>query len=263
MAIQEDTDVTTRMLHQRLGNGATTMQHRMGNEDLLVETPRGPIGSPFECESRSGSRSGFGGGLYAWIVLEELLVDLGVLLPLGRQLIVDEDRLDGAHRFTRATVDALIRMDVEHRLALVDAIHGTDFHAGLVLDIDAGFRDHVRHSDLPITHMSYPAHARVRKPDYFYQLVPLVSSCRQTQDGPLASSERAEFRVESVPKRIAEEIEGEHGQADGQAGEQPHPRCLLGKFDGRSPQHQTPCRRRFLDAESEEGQRCFEQNGLP
>src|SRR5215471_8853351 len=136
------------------------------------------VGSPFDCKSRSSRCSGFGGRLDAGIVLEELLVDLGVLLPLGRQLIVDEDRLDGAHRLARAAVDALIRMDVEHRLALVDAVHGADFHAGLVLDIDAGFRDHVRHSDLPMTQLYCPAHARVRKPDYFYQLVPLVSSSR-------------------------------------------------------------------------------------
>src|SRR5262249_58020436 len=171
----------------------------------LAERPRGPIRGP-RSTARAGAvfRSGFGGGLDAWIVLEELLVDFGVLLPLGRQLIIDEDRLDRADRLARTAVDALIRMDVEHRLALVDAIHGTDFHAGLVLDIDAGFRDHVRHSDLPMTQLYCPAHARVRKPDYFYQLVPLVSSSRQTPDESLASSERAEFRVESVPKRIAE-----------------------------------------------------------
>src|SRR5215475_2319476 len=154
-------------------------------------------------------------------------------------------------------------MDVEHRLALVDAIHGADFHAGLVLDIDTGFRDHVRHSDLPMTQMYFPAHARVRKPDYFYQLVPLVSSSRRTPDASHASSERTEFGVESVPERIAEEIEREHGQADGEAREQPHPWRLLGELDCRSPQHQTPSRRWFLYAEAEEGQRCLEENGLP
>src|SRR5262245_15862223 len=103
-------------------------------------------------------------------------------------------------------------MDVEHRLALVDAVHGAELHAGLVFDIDAGFRDHVRHSYLPMTQMYFPAHALVRKPDYFYQLVPLVSSCRRTADASHASSERAEFGVESVPERIAEEIEREHSQ---------------------------------------------------
>src|SRR5262245_31502559 len=151
-----------------------------------------PSGSPFECESRSGIRSGFGGGLDAGIVLEELLVDVGVLLPLGRQLIIDEDRLDGADRFARTTVDALIRMDVEHRLALVDAIHGTDFHAGLVLDIDAGFRDHVRHSDLPMTQMYYPAHARVRKPRLLLPTCP--SGVKLSTDAGWGGSRRQSVR---------------------------------------------------------------------
>jgi hypothetical protein len=39
-------------------------------------------------------------------------------------------------------------MDVEHGLALVDAIHGADLDAGLVFHVDAGFRDDVRHYSL-------------------------------------------------------------------------------------------------------------------
>jgi hypothetical protein len=36
-------------------------------------------------------------------------------------------------------------MDVELILALVDAVHWTDIHAGAVLDSDTGFRDDVGH----------------------------------------------------------------------------------------------------------------------
>src|SRR5262249_36378526 len=55
--------------------------------------------------------------LDARVVLEELLVDICVLLPLGRELVVDEDRLHRTHRLARPAIDALVRVDVEHRLA--------------------------------------------------------------------------------------------------------------------------------------------------
>src|SRR2546422_10618297 len=63
-----------------------------------------------------------GRGLDSRIVLEELLVQLDVALPLIGRLVFGEDRLHRAHRFARATVDALVRVDVEHRLAFIDAI---------------------------------------------------------------------------------------------------------------------------------------------
>src|SRR5215469_1625880 len=100
---------------------------------------------PVNSSKRQRPGSGLGGGLDAGIVLEELLVDVRVLLPLGGQFVVDEDGLDRADGLAGAAVDALIRMDVEHRVALVDAIHRADLDAGLVLDVDAGFRDHIRH----------------------------------------------------------------------------------------------------------------------
>src|SRR5947209_9850500 len=39
------------------------------------------------------------------------------------------DGIDGAFRFANATVDAFVRMDDEHVLALVEAVHGADFDA--------------------------------------------------------------------------------------------------------------------------------------
>src|SRR6267142_2777472 len=94
---------------------------------------------------------GLGGRLDSGIVLEELLVQLDEALPLIRRLVFREDRLDRAHGLTRAAVDALVRMDVEHRLAFVDAIHRTDLDAGLVLHVDARFSDDVRHQLLPLS----------------------------------------------------------------------------------------------------------------
>src|SRR5699024_5959535 len=55
------------------------------------------------------------------------------------------DRLDRAHRLAGAAVDALVGVDVEHALALVDAVHGTLLDAGQVLEVHTGLRDHVRH----------------------------------------------------------------------------------------------------------------------
>jgi hypothetical protein len=57
-------------------------------------------------------------------------------------------RLDGVHRAFRLahpTIDALVGMDDEHVLALVEAVHGTDFDAIHVLALDADFSDDVRH----------------------------------------------------------------------------------------------------------------------
>src|SRR6266851_7864540 len=39
------------------------------------------------------------------------------------------DSIDGAFRFANATVDAFVRMDDEHVLSLVEAVHGAHFDA--------------------------------------------------------------------------------------------------------------------------------------
>src|SRR6266403_574122 len=93
---------------------------------------------------------GLGGRLDSGIVLEELLVQLDEALPLIGCLVFGEDRLDRAHGLTSAAVDAFVRMDVEHRVAFVDAIHRTDLDTGLVLHVDARLGDDVRHQVLPL-----------------------------------------------------------------------------------------------------------------
>src|SRR5439155_10673257 len=55
-------------------------------------------------------------------ILEELVVGCGVVLPLGRYVVLVEDRLDRADRLARPAVHALVGVDVEHAVALIDAV---------------------------------------------------------------------------------------------------------------------------------------------
>src|SRR5215472_14822758 len=75
-------------------------------------------------------------------------------------------------------------------------------------------------------------------------------------------SERAQLRVERVAQRVAEEIEGEHGEADGEAGKDGHPRRRLREVHRRAAEHEAPRRGGLLDAEPEKGERGFEEDGL-
>src|SRR5664280_3768360 len=61
-------------------------------------------------------------------------VDADEGLPLGRESILGEDRLDRALRFAGAAVDALLGIDDEDAIGLVDAVDGADVDAGPVLD---------------------------------------------------------------------------------------------------------------------------------
>src|SRR5665811_1261285 len=59
--------------------------------------------------------------------------------------IRDRDGLDRADRLTGTTVDALIGVDVESALTLVDAVDRAFLDTGLVLDVNTRLGDHVRH----------------------------------------------------------------------------------------------------------------------
>src|SRR5690606_7023519 len=78
-------------------------------------------------------------------LLEEVYVCLGVGRPLVGHVVLVVDGLDRTDRLTSTTVDAFVRMDVEHPLALVDAVHGALVDARLVEHVDAGLGDHVGH----------------------------------------------------------------------------------------------------------------------
>src|SRR5512137_3105369 len=71
-------------------------------------------------------------------------------LHVRRHVFLGEDGRDRTLGLARPAIDALVGVDVEHVLALVDAVHGTDIHAGPVLDADAGFGDYVGHAFGPL-----------------------------------------------------------------------------------------------------------------
>ena len=56
-----------------------------------------------------------------------------------------EDGFDGAFWNAGFAVNALFRMDVEHRLAFVEALDGADDNAVGVLAVEAGFGNDVSH----------------------------------------------------------------------------------------------------------------------
>src|SRR6218665_1038573 len=78
-------------------------------------------------------------------LVEELDVGLVVVLPLLGQIVLVVDRLDRTHRLARTAVHALIGVDVQRTLTLVDAVNGALVDAGTILHIDARQRDDVGH----------------------------------------------------------------------------------------------------------------------
>src|SRR5437870_3732856 len=79
----------------------------------------------------------------ARLLLEVVVVDLDEVCPLGRDLVLGEDRVHRARIHARAAVDALVRVDVVHVRGVVgvDAVDGANLHAGGVLHTDAGLGD--------------------------------------------------------------------------------------------------------------------------
>src|SRR5207245_3315127 len=81
--------------------------------------------------------------------LEKVAVPGDELPLVGRDLVL---RVNGGHRTgidAGATVDALVRIDVEHPVlgtAVDDAVDRAHIHAGLVFQVDAGLGDDIRHS---------------------------------------------------------------------------------------------------------------------
>src|SRR3954452_24849708 len=73
------------------------------------------------------------------------VVDLHERLPLIGKRVFREDRLDRALRLARATIDALLRVDHEDAVRLMDAIDWPDVDTGQIFDVDAGLGDDVRH----------------------------------------------------------------------------------------------------------------------
>src|SRR5918992_373605 len=83
-------------------------------------------------------------GLRSWLL--EVVGGLGgVALHVLGDLILGVDGLDRALRLAGSAVDALLGVDHEVVARVVDAVHGTDLDAALVLGADARFRYDVGH----------------------------------------------------------------------------------------------------------------------
>src|SRR5258707_881201 len=82
----------------------------------VIAAPAGGVGGV------AGEGGGLGGAAGGAELVEEPGVLGGELGPLLRHVFVVEDRLDRADGFAGAAVDALAGVDVEHPLALVDAV---------------------------------------------------------------------------------------------------------------------------------------------
>jgi len=97
------------------------------------------------------SSSYFAGAAWGAEFIEELGVNLFKFIPLGWDIIFVIDRFDRADRFAGAAINALIRLDVEHPIALVDAIDWALFDTGLIFNIHTRKRDHICHERLLTT----------------------------------------------------------------------------------------------------------------
>src|ERR671910_1665015 len=117
--------------------------------------------------------------------LEPLGVHRGELLPFRRQIVLREDRRDGADRHAGITVHALVGMDVQHPRTFVDAVDRTLVHTGLVLDVDARFRDHVRHLII-LSSGPYPSRSRTNLPPARRSVASVPAWSRQAPSRPFS-----------------------------------------------------------------------------
>ena len=66
-----------------------------------------------------------------------------------RQILTDVNSVERTDRLAEPAIDELIRLDIHHPAALVDALDGARLLAGAVLDVDASRGDHVGHDERP------------------------------------------------------------------------------------------------------------------
>ena len=78
------------------------------------------------------------------------VVDVELQPAFKARLGVGLDRLGRTFRFADTAIDAFVRVDDEHVLALVEAIHRADFDAIHVLALDAIIGDHIGHRPILI-----------------------------------------------------------------------------------------------------------------
>src|SRR3954471_8293656 len=62
-----------------------------------------------------------------------------------------------------------------------------------------------------------------------------------------------ELRIQGITEPVAHQVEGEHGDENGETGIRNDPRCALDEFE-RGRKHRSPLRRRWLRAEAEKAE---------
>ena len=81
-------------------------------------------------------------------MFEDVAIDLDELAHISGDVFLREDRGYRALGLAGAAIDALVRVNEELLLPLINAIDGADIDARLVFDADARFNDDVRHDEL-------------------------------------------------------------------------------------------------------------------
>src|SRR6516162_10117342 len=74
-------------------------------------------------------------------------VHWGVVGPLTGDVGLGEDRFHGTFGHTRLAVYAIVRIDIEHHVVLVEALHRTNRHAIGVLAVVARLANCVSHEE--------------------------------------------------------------------------------------------------------------------
>jgi hypothetical protein len=86
-----------------------------------------------------------GGSSWRTNGFEKVNVGAVVISPLLWDIVFVVDRLNRANRFTSTAINALVRVDVKHAVALVDAIHWAFFDACLVFKVNAWKCNYISH----------------------------------------------------------------------------------------------------------------------
>lgn len=73
-------------------------------------------------------------------------VQLNVVLPPRRDITFDKDCRNRALRFTQSAIDALVGVNDDHVVDIINAAYRAHIHTGLVLNANTGFGYYVGHS---------------------------------------------------------------------------------------------------------------------
>src|SRR5262245_60517457 len=106
------------------------------------------------------------------------------------------------------------------------------------------------------------ANSRTRRPARGFAMEFSLSFSCFARAAPAAAPLYLEARIEIVPQTVAEQIEGEHGEADRDTREEDHPGRLPVEVGGIAREHQPPGGGRLGHAEAEERQRGLRQDSL-